>query len=283
MAHLVIWPAGRGEWLTCQPDQITWLDRELLSVGKDTALHRPPRCPGLRHVHYRWELFSRDTTHKVYVAPYAAELALQHQSVQTAATHVLPMAPQHYETLPVRLDAGAWLVSVGEWVLPLCVDVPSGRCGQPTVPLSAGQPHTQEGVRRSGHSAAGQASPPLPDAVSKVRAFFDRNATACLAIAYLYQEYILGAVAPQAVPMTDVAIALDLSGEGPAELQLDLLDLGRSRHQERGDRAPGTQRERADTHDDRALALAPRARRQGWTVIAGQLAAELTASAPRRA
>jgi hypothetical protein len=50
--------------------------------------------------------------------------------------------------------------------------------------------------------------------VTKVRAFFDRNVTARLAIAYLYQDYIAGAVAPQAVPMTEVAIALDLSGEG---------------------------------------------------------------------
>jgi hypothetical protein len=165
-------------------------------------------------VHYRWELFSRDTTHKVYLAPYASEFAAQHQAVQTAARHVLPMAPDRYETVPVRLEAGSWLISVGKWVLPLCVDVPSAGRGQPTVPLSAGQPATQGGFRGSGVSAPGRTSTPLPDAVSKVRAFFDRNDTARLAIAYLYQEYILGAVAPQAVPMTDVAIALDLSGEG---------------------------------------------------------------------
>jgi hypothetical protein len=214
MAQLVIWSAAHHEWLTCAPDEITWLDRELLSAGQDTTLHRSPRCPGLRYVHYRWELFSRDTTHRVYVAPFATELVAQYQGVRTAARHVLPMAPDRYETVPVRLEAGAWLVSVGNWVLPLCVDVPSASRGQPTVPLSAGQPRTQEGSRHSGSSARGTASPPLPDAVSRVRAFFDRNGTACLAIAYLYQEYILGAVAPHAVPMTDVAIALDLSGEG---------------------------------------------------------------------
>jgi hypothetical protein len=31
---------------------------------------------------------------------------------------------------------------------------------------------------------------------------------------YYYQEYILGLAAPQTVPMIEVAIALDLSGEG---------------------------------------------------------------------
>jgi hypothetical protein len=214
MTQLVIWSAARGEWLTCRPDEITWLDRELLSAGKDTTLHRPPRCAGLRYVHHRWELFSRDTTHRVYVAPYTSEPTPLHQKVQAAATHVLPMAPDRYETVPVRLEAGGWLVSVGNWVLPVCVDVPSGSRGQPTVPLRAGQPRTQEGVRLGGPSASGQASPPRPDAVAKVRAFFARNDTARLAIAYLYQEYIAGAVAPQAVPMTEVAIALDLSGEG---------------------------------------------------------------------
>ena len=214
MAQLVIWSAARGEWLPCRPDEITWLDRELLSAGRDTTLHRPPRCPGLRYVHHRWELFSRDTTHRVYLAPYQAGLAAQREKVETAATHVLPMAPDRYETVPVRLEAGAWLVSIGNWALPLCVDVPSPGRGQPTVPLHAGQPRTQEGFRLGGPAVPGHASVPLPDAVAKARAFFDRNVTARLAIAYLYQDYIAGAVAPQAVPMTEVAIALDLSGEG---------------------------------------------------------------------
>src|SRR5262249_57693173 len=46
------------------------------------------------------------------------------------------------------------------------------------------------------------------------RAYFGRNGTARMAMAFLYQEYILGLPAPQPVPMIDVAIALDLSGEG---------------------------------------------------------------------
>ena len=52
------------------------------------------------------------------------------------------------------------------------------------------------------------------DAVVRVRAYFDRNATARLAMAYYYQEFILCLATPQTVPMIDVVIALDLSGEG---------------------------------------------------------------------
>jgi hypothetical protein len=214
MTQLAIWSATRREWLNCPLDEITWLDRQLLSAGKDTSLHRSPRCPGLRYVHYRWELFSRDTTHRVYLAPYSAEVAVDPQRARTAARHVLPMAPQQYETVPLRLEPGQWLISVGNWVLPLCVDIPSQRRGQPTVPISGGQARTQEVARPDGAAGPGRDSPPLPDAITKVRAFFDRNATACLAIAYLYQEFIQGSVAPQAVPMINVAIALDLSGEG---------------------------------------------------------------------
>ncbi len=52
------------------------------------------------------------------------------------------------------------------------------------------------------------------DAVARVRGYFERNATARLAMAYYYQEFILGFSPPQTVPMLDVVIALDLSGEG---------------------------------------------------------------------
>jgi hypothetical protein len=214
MTQLAIWSTTRREWLNCPLDEITWLDRQLLSAGQDTSLHRSPRCPGLRYVHYRWELFSRDTTHRVYLAPYSAEFGADPQRARTAARHVLPMAPQQYETVPVRLEPGQWLISVGDWVLPLCVDIPSQRRGQPTVPISGGQVRTQEAAVPDRAGQPGRDSPPLPDAISKVRAFFDRNAAACLAIAYLYQDFILGSVAPQAVPMINVAIALDLSGEG---------------------------------------------------------------------
>jgi hypothetical protein len=213
--QLVIWSARQREWLNCPPGEITWLDRTLLSAGKDPTLHRSPRCAGFRYVHYRWELFSRDTTHKVYLAPFAAESAADHRAVQATARHVLPMAPAAYETLPVRLEDGSWLVSVGKWVLPLSIDVPVDRRDNPTIPHSSDQPRTQQERQLDYSLAAGGAGkPPLPDAVGKVRAYFDRNDTACMAMAFYYQQFILGAVAPQEVPMVEVAIALDLNGEG---------------------------------------------------------------------
>ena len=48
----------------------------------------------------------------------------------------------------------------------------------------------------------------------RVRAYLERNATARMALAFYYQEYILGLPAPQTVPMMDVVIGLNLSGEG---------------------------------------------------------------------
>ena len=60
----------------------------------------------------------------------------------------------------------------------------------------------------------GSASPVLPDAVSKVDAYFKRNGLARMALAYYYRDYILGTVAPRTTAMIDVAIALDLSAEG---------------------------------------------------------------------
>ena len=212
--QLVIWSARQREWLNCPPGEITWLDRTLLSAGKDPTLHRSPRCAGFRYVHYRWELFSRDTTHKVYLAPFAAEPAVDYRAVQATARHVLPMAPAAYETLPVRLEDGSWLVSVGKWVLPLSIDVPVDRRDNPTIPHSSDQPQTQQEWRLEYSAAAVGGKPPLPDAAAKVRAYFDRNDNACLAMAYYYQQFILGAVAPQEVPMVEVAIALDLNGEG---------------------------------------------------------------------
>ena len=55
---------------------------------------------------------------------------------------------------------------------------------------------------------------PGHDAVARVRGYFQRNATARLTMAYYYQEFILGLPAPQTVPMMNVVIALNLSGEG---------------------------------------------------------------------
>ena len=88
--RLLIWPSERGAWLSCPADEITWLDRSLLSGNEDLTLHRPPRCAGLRYVHHQWELFSRDTTHEVFLAPHGDETPLDHRAVQATARHVSP-------------------------------------------------------------------------------------------------------------------------------------------------------------------------------------------------
>jgi hypothetical protein len=128
--------------------------------------------------------------------------------VQRTACHVLPVAPVRYEALPVTLAEGSWLVSVGKWVLRLRLEAAArARAGRPAPDL--GRQETTRAatiVRRGGV--------PGEEAVARVRGYFERNATARLTMAYYYQEYILGASAPQTVPMMDVVIALDLSGEG---------------------------------------------------------------------
>lgn len=211
VSSLLISQAGRGAWVSCPADEITWLGRDLLSGNRDLTLHRPPRCPGLRYVQRQWELFSRDVSHEVYLAPQPDHTAMDYRAVRSAARHVLPVAPpQHYEPLPVVLGEGAWLVSVGTWVLPLRVTAPARKAGQPAPPYGSEQPPTQEERVR----AARRARPPRPEAVAGVRAYFSRNGTARMALAFHYQEYILGLPGPQPVPMTEVAIALDLSGEG---------------------------------------------------------------------
>jgi hypothetical protein len=166
-------------------------------------------------VHHRWEVFSRDPTYQVYLAPYSGGPALDAQGVQAAAQRVLPVAPaQHYETLPLVLEAGAWLVSVGNWVLPVRLDAPPRRASEPAAPVGDEQLATQE-KRVPGDSAlAKRGTPPRPDAAGRVRNYFARNAVARMAMAYHYQEFILGLPAPQPVPMTEVVIALDLSGDG---------------------------------------------------------------------
>jgi hypothetical protein len=213
MADLVILPAGRSEWSSCSPDQITWLDRATLSAGQDPTLHRSPRCPGLRHVQYRWELFSRDTTHAVYLAPYADGAPRNFQDVQTRAVKTLPPALPRFETRPVRLAEGAWVVSVGKWTLPLrIIASPEDRAGG--LP-GAGLGHAKEEKNTVGPAVVpGSASPALPDAVSRVAAYLSRNDLARLALAYYYRDYILGTVAPRTTAMIEVAIALDLSSEG---------------------------------------------------------------------
>jgi hypothetical protein len=179
----------------------------MLSGDEDLTLHRAPRCAGLRYVHHRWELFSRDTTYRVYLAPEAAGTPLSAQAVQRTACQVLPVAPARYEALPVVLAAGSWLVSVGTWVLRLRLDGPA-RAHPSPAPDDARQLTTRAGtITRRG-------SVPSEDAVARVRGYFVRNATARLTMAYYYQEFIGGLAAPQAAPMTDVVIALNLSGVG---------------------------------------------------------------------
>jgi hypothetical protein len=207
-ARLFLWSAARGEWMNCPPDEIAWLDRSTLSGNADLTLHRPPRCPGFRYVHHRWELFSRDTTYPVYLAPDAAGTVPRAEHVQRTACRVLPLATASYEPLPVTLEGGMWLVSVGAWVVRLRLDVPTRPRADPAVPDGGAEETTRAGgiVRRDGA--------PGHDAVARVRGYFQRNATARLTMAYYYQEFILGLPAPQTVPMMNVVIALNLSGEG---------------------------------------------------------------------
>ena len=207
-AELFLWSAARSEWVSCPADEITWLDRRVLSADEDLTLHRAPRCAGLRYVHHRWELFSRDTTYRVYLAPDAAGTPLRAEAVQRTARHVLPVAPARYEALPVVLAEGSWLVSIGTWVLRLRLDAPARPGAEPAVTDDGQQETTRAAnvVRRG--------SVPGEDATARVRGYFERNATARLAMAYYYQEFILGRPAPQTVPMMDVVIALNLSGEG---------------------------------------------------------------------
>jgi hypothetical protein len=212
--QLFIWLSARGEWTGCPPDEITWLDRGLLSGNADVTLHRAPRCAGIRYVHHRWELFSRDATYRVYLAPHPGGSVPGPEAVQRAARHVLPAAPAHYEALPVVLEPGSWLVSVGGWVLPLRLDEAPAPRRRPVTTPGDEQPRTRDSTVLRKASLARRAGPAGDDAVAHVRGYFERNATARLAMAYYYQEYILGLAAPHPVQMMDVVIALDLTGEG---------------------------------------------------------------------
>jgi hypothetical protein len=234
VSQLVIWSAVQAQWVSCPADEIAWLDRNRLSAGHDPTLHRSPRCAGLRYVHYRWELFSRDTTYQVFAAPYAGDFAVGYDRVRATAKHVLPVATAAHETLPIRLDGGTWLLSVGHWVLPISIDVPAERREHPTAPHSYDQPPTQEGTGMLAAAMAASTKPPLAGAVDKVRAFFDRNGNACMAMAYYYQEFIMGTVGPQEVPMIEVAIALDLKSDSSIsdyKKELQRRIWGEQRHQ----------------------------------------------------
>jgi hypothetical protein len=209
--RLFLWSTACDEWVSCPPDEVTWLDRSTLSDNEDLTLHRAPRCPGLRHVQRRWELFSRDMTYQVYLAPDTAGAPLSAEAVRRTARHVLPVARESYEARPVVLDQGLWLVSVAAWVLRLRLDLPT-EAGLGAADTGGDQqPVTQanENVRPGAAASAIR-----KDAAARVLGYFERNTTARLAMAYYYQEFILGFSAPQTVPMLNVVIALNLSGEG---------------------------------------------------------------------
>jgi hypothetical protein len=212
IGQLFIWSFLRDEWARCPPDEITWLDRGLLSGNEDLTLHRAPRCAGVRYVNHRWELFSRDTTYRVYLAPHASGTLPSADEVHQAARHVLPVAPARYESLAVAIEEGEWLVSVGAWVLPLRLEV-TDRLPDETGPRSDKLPATRDSMVLSEASLA-RGGPVKDDAVPHVRSYFQRNATARMAMAYYYQEYILKAPAPHPTAMMDVVIALNLTGEG---------------------------------------------------------------------
>ena len=206
IGQLLLWSAKRGEWTTCPHEEITWLDRSLLSGNEDVTLHRAPRCAGVRYVQHGWELFSRDTSHRVYLAPDVSGPIPDPELVRRAAVHVLPVAPERYEAAPVALEAGLWLISVGSWVVRLRHEVPERPRVDPAGIDSEAMTREREFTPADG--------PPGEAALTRVRSYFQRNANARLAMAYYYEEFILGRPAPQPVPMMNVVIALDLSGEG---------------------------------------------------------------------
>jgi len=164
-------------------------------------------------VHYRWELFSRDTTHAVYLAPYTDGSPGHFKEVQAQAVSTLPPALPRFETHPVELAEGAWVVSVGKWILPLRISTTEDDPQQPAESAGTILGPTKENTVAAAQKS-GSASPALPDAVSKVDAYFKRNGLARMALAYYYRDYILGTVAPRTTAMIDVAVALDLSAEG---------------------------------------------------------------------
>ena len=211
--QLFLWSAKRGEWTTCPREEITWLDRSLLSDNEDLTLHRAPRCAGIRYVNHGWELFSRDTSHRVYLAPDAPGPVPDPETVRRMASHVLPAAPERYEAAPVALEGGLWLVNVGSWVVRLRHEVAERPRAEPDRDGDS-ETATREREFRRGGRGLGPSGPPDEDAVARVRSYFQRNTRARLAMAYYYEEFILGRPAPQPAPMINVVIALDLSGEG---------------------------------------------------------------------
>src|SRR6202012_796390 len=114
-------------------------------------------------------------------------------AVRKAARYLLPVAPvQHYETLPVVLEDGAWLISVSTWVLRRRLETPAQRAAEPVVRRGDEQPVTQDAKVRANGAAGRPGGRSRQEAVAYVRAAFGRNGTARVAVGYYYQEYILG-------------------------------------------------------------------------------------------
>lgn len=215
--ELVIWSPACRRYLSCVPDEITWLGRWLMSGGEDRHLHRTTSCAGVRYVAHQWELFNRDTDREVYLAPRRPGTPSA-QIARATAEWMLPVATPRLEPYPVPLEQGEWLVAIDRWFVVLFVGVPvrdddleqgTGRHAQLAPPADGegdlGRP-AEATLKTDGE-------PPMLDAISRVRAYFDKRGLVHMAIAYYYQEFILGRVAPQVVPMIDVAVALNLTNQ----------------------------------------------------------------------
>jgi hypothetical protein len=226
----------------CSEDDITWFDRALLSKD-DTQMHRSPRCAGVFQVGGEWKLFSHDPTYKVYLTSFPDDRVPTIQEVRSHACHVMPVALPEYVPRQLTLERGKWHVGIGRWVLRLCVSPSPPQPGASA--LADRDVSTVKGSKITWPSGRPRqsAAAALPSAMAKVRKYFEQNAVARMAIAYYYREFIRNRyerdngppIDPQAVPMLDVAVALDLNGEGSVsefkrELQRRIWGQG-GRHQ----------------------------------------------------
>lgn len=216
--ELVIWSPACGQYVYCPPDEITWIGRKLLSAGQDRHLHRGIKCAGVRYVARRWELFNRDTGREVYLARRQPGTPPIAQVAQAEAEHVLAAATPRLEPYPVPLERGEWLVAIESYSVVLFVGVPlhdddlPGRTGRHAQRVPSADSDSEQN-RPTETAAKADGELPMADAVSRVRAYFDRHRLVHMAMAYYYQEFIRNKVAAQEVPMLEVAVALNLTGQ----------------------------------------------------------------------
>jgi hypothetical protein len=213
--ELVIWSPAGGRYVYCSRDEITWLGRMVLSAGQDRNLHRGIVCAGLRYVARRWELFNRDTGREVYLTPRRPGTPASAEAARATPEYVLQAATALAEPHPVPLDRGEWLVGIGPWSVVLFVGVPLRDDDLAGHPAQAAPRADEEGGRNRAAEATviTDDEPPVADAIARVRAYFDTHRRVQMAMAYYYREFIRGKVAPQEVPMIDVAAALDLTNQ----------------------------------------------------------------------